>query len=117
MIALPIIVIGNSDIVTSVENGTIPKDFILNQNYPNPFNPSTKISYSLPQKSRVILRIYNVLGEEIITLLNTIQNNGNHQLNWEAKNNASGIYFYTLEVHSIDGKSHFKKTKKMLLLK
>ena len=117
MIALPIIVIGNSDIVTSVENGTFPKDFILNQNYPNPFNPSTKISYFLPQKSRVILKIYNVLGEEIITLLNKIQNNGNHEATWKSKNNASGIYFYTIEVKSLDGNSYIKETKKMLLLK
>ena len=117
MVALPLTLIGNSDLITSVENNIIPKDFILYQNYPNPFNPSTKISYSLPQRSRVVLSIFNVLGEKIATLFDGIKNIGTYQVNWNAKNYSSGLYFYTIEMKSLVGNSYFKKTNKMIFLK
>ena len=99
--------------VTSV-NGKIlqqPINFKLNQNYPNPFNPSTMISYSIPQKEWVTLKIYNTLGQEIATLVNSEQSSGNYKVSWNATNLPSGIYFYSIKVGA------YSQTKKMILQK
>ena len=92
-------------------NGGVPATFALAQNYPNPFNPSTEISYSIPKNGMVSLKVFNVLGQEVATLVNEEQNAGNHVVSFDASKLASGIYFYTLrqEGNSI--------TRKMLLLK
>ena len=101
-----------SEIVTSVGNeSTQPSDFILSQNYPNPFNPSTKIKYSIPQTSQVQIKVYDVLGNEIETLVNEEKPVGMYELMWNATNLPSGVYFYQLRAESI------VETKKMLLLK
>ena len=89
----------------------VPLEFGLSQNYPNPFNPETVIEYALPEASNVSLVIYNLRGEEVVQLVNGKQPAGNHQVTWDASNDASGIYFYRLK------SSDFFETKKMILLK
>ena len=85
--------------------------FTLSQNYPNPFNPATTIEYSIPQNSFVTLKVYNVLGQEIASLVNQEQKASNYTVNFDASRLASGIYFYKIQAGS------FTLTKKMLLLK
>lgn len=89
----------------------IPTVLELKQNYPNPFNPSTTISYSLPEQAFVSLKIYNILGQEIETLVDETKSAGVYEVDWESKTAASGIYFYRL---NFGGKI---LTKKMTLLK
>jgi beta-glucosidase len=99
------------------QQATMPQSFQLFQNYPNPFNPSTTIQYALPTRSRVKLRIYNVLGQVVTDLINTKQSAGWNQAVWNA-NVSSGLYFYRLEATSLDNPSkRFVETKKMLLLR
>ncbi len=101
--------------MTSVNNGThasIIKGYELNQNIPNPFNPSTTISYSINANSNVSIKIYNILGSEVYTLVNTRQNAGNYSVSFNGSNLSSGVYFYSLIA---DG--NFVGTKRMLLLK
>ena len=89
----------------------LPITFSLEQNYPNPFNPSTTIKYSIPQTSFVTLKIYDVLGREVSTLVNEEKTAGNYQLNFDASNIASGIYFYKIQ------SGNFVNIKKMVLIK
>lgn len=89
----------------------IPTSFSLEQNFPNPFNPTTTIQYSLPQAGNISLKIYNLLGEEVKTLVNDYQEAGKHSVQFNANNLASGIYFYRLQAGS------FIQTKKMILIK
>ena len=95
---------------TSNEN-EIPNSFTLAQNYPNPFNPSTNINYTIPEKSMVSLKIFNLLGAEIKELVNGEIEPGQYNVEFNASNLPSGIYFYRLETNS------FVETKKMILLK
>lgn len=99
--------------VTDVETemGVVPEKFSLSQNYPNPFNPSTKIKFSIPQESRVSLKLYDVTGKEVGTLVNEFMQTGSYTINFNANELSSGIYFYQLQT---DG---FVQTKKMTLLK
>ena len=90
---------------------TIPENFILMQNYPNPFNPVTTISFSLPSKSFVSLKVFDALGREVATLANEELPAGNHSRQWNGGNMSSGIYFYRLQSGS------FIETKKLILLK
>ena len=85
--------------------------YTLFQNYPNPFNPSTTIKYKIPNESRVIIKIFNVIGREVATILNATQNAGSHQVEWNAKSFSSGIYFYRIQA------GNFTSTKEMLLIK
>jgi hypothetical protein len=90
----------------------LPSAFVLMQNYPNPFNPSTRIKYSIPAQANVTLKVFNLLGQEVMTLVNgEVQNPGNYVALFEAQKLAAGVYFYRLEA----GK--FSEVKKMLLLK
>jgi hypothetical protein len=81
----------------SSEERGIPYVFALEQNYPNPFNPSTTIQYSIPEQSMVTLKIYNMLGEEITTLISKILPEGIYQESWDASGYPSGIYIYRLQ--------------------
>jgi len=81
------------------------------QNYPNPFNPSTQIKYSIPKDGQVTLKVYNMLGQEVATLVNQQQQAGNYTVNFNASRLASGIYMYRIQSGS------FSLTKKMTLLK
>jgi len=89
----------------------LPELFELYQNYPNPFNPETKISYQIPQRDHVTLKVYDILSNEVSTLVNEEKSAGIYEVIYDASNLSSGIYFYQL----IAGK--FIATKKMLLLK
>ena len=88
-----------------------PESFLLSQNYPNPFNPNTEIKYSIPENGMVTLKVYNLLGQELVTLVNMEQKSGNYTVNFNASNLASGVYMYRIQAGS------FALTKKMLLLK
>jgi hypothetical protein len=101
--------------VVSVDAG-MPRNFALNQNYPNPFNPSTTIKFQLPVDANVRIIIYSSLGEKIIELLNSQLAVGTHQINFEASQLSSGIYYYTMNAVGKDG-SQFSSTKKLLLMK
>ncbi len=101
---------------------TIPTAFMLEQNYPNPFNPSTIIKYQLPIQSRVTIKIFNLLGQEVKTVVDGIENADEHQSQWDGRNNfgvgvASGVYFYRIEANGIGGTNLFRHVKKMLLLR
>jgi C1A family cysteine protease len=102
---------------TTGEKLEFPKEFRLNQNYPNPFNPSTMISYALPFSSNVKIVVYNIIGEKIRELLNTKKNAGYYELKFDMAGLTSGVYLYLMEAKSTDGKSEFRSTKKMILLK
>ena len=101
--------------VTAVDNSLVPKEFTLLQNYPNPFNPTTTIQYSIEKPSQVTLKVYNVLGNEVATLVSKHQEAGNYSvLLGVSKGTASlssGVYFYILEAGS------FVSTKKLILIK
>ncbi|MCB9220107.1 MAG: T9SS type A sorting domain-containing protein [Ignavibacteriales bacterium] len=100
--------------VTGVEEehgSTIPTEFRLEQNYPNPFNPNTSIRYSISNENNVILKVYDILGKEVATLVNERKSSGYYVVNFDASNLTSGIYFYTIRAGS------FSETKKMLLMK
>jgi hypothetical protein len=104
--------------VIGIEDGdnTTPEQYALNQNYPNPFNPSTTISFSLRVESKVSLKIYNILGQEVATLINESMNSGNQYVKFNAANLSSGVYIYRLDVKGSDGSS-FTSSKKMMFLK
>ena len=89
----------------------LPTGFSLAQNYPNPFNPTTAISYQLPAYSHVSLKVYDVLGKEVATLVNENKPAGNYKVEFNANNLVSGIYFYTMQAGA------FVQTKKLILLK
>lgn len=98
-----------------------PAEFVLQQNYPNPFNPSTTIKFRLPVRAHVNLKILNLLGQEVTTLMDSPRNAGDVEIVWDGKNTAgnqvaSGIYFYKLEVTGSNGET-FKSTKRMLMMK
>ena len=93
------------------QGSLIPTDYRLEQNYPNPFNNSTVIKYSIPKEGLVTLKVYNALGEELETLVNEEKSVGTYELNWNAANLPSGVYFYRLQTGS------FVQTRKMILLK
>jgi len=79
----------------------IPQNYVVEQNYPNPFNPSTTISYSIPNPAFVTLKIYDVLGRVIQTLINKFQEPNTYRMNFDASNLSSGIYFYRLQVGNV----------------
>jgi hypothetical protein len=98
-------------IVLSNEDKNIVNSFELSQNYPNPFNPSTTINYSLAERSAVTLKVYDVLGNEVATLVNTTKEAGKHSVNFDASRLSSGLYIYTLNT------GNFTSSRKMMLLK
>jgi len=100
-----------NDVVSVEPEQVIPGRIILEQNYPNPFNPSTKISYQLPERNYVTLKVYNVLGNEITILVDEEQLSGNYSVDLNAGDLAGGVYFYRLNAGS------YSVTRKMVLLK
>jgi hypothetical protein len=94
-----------------IEVNVEPSRFYLSQNYPNPFNPVTKIRYSLPQTVYVTLKVYNTIGEEVVTLVNNIEEAGSHLVEFDASDFNSGVYYYKLE------SGNFSVTNKMMLIK
>jgi photosystem II stability/assembly factor-like uncharacterized protein len=100
-------------VITSIENieNNFPSKFVMEQNYPNPFNPVTIIHYSIPQQSSVTLKVYDVLGNEIATLVDEYKPAGSYEVDFNANKLSSGVYFYKLQAGS------FVETKKMILLR
>jgi len=88
-----------------------PQEFRVHQNYPNPFNPSTQIRYEVPRPSSVLLRVYDLLGQEVATLVNEAKQPGRYEVQWNAERFSSGVYFYRLQA------GDYVETKKLLLLK
>ena len=97
-------------------NVTAPKVYSLAQNYPNPFNPTTQINFSLATDSKVTLKVFDILGQEIATLLNGNLLAGPHFVNFDASKLTSGVYLYRMDATGADG-SNFTAIKKMLLTK
>ncbi len=104
-INIPQLVVGVKD------EGNKLYQFNLAQNYPNPFNPNTKISYSVAERNNVTLKVYDMLGREVATLVNTTKDAGNYEVNFDASKLASGLYIYKIQA------GNFVQSKKMLLLK
>ena len=105
-----------SNFITSVKAlDNSPNSFNLCQNYPNPFNPTTTIKYSLPtgrqEFQTVQLKVYDILGREITTLVNQKQKPGNYEVNWNGSEYSSGVYFYKLKV------DNYTSVKKMMMTK
>ena len=101
------------DVISRIEQNDdiLPLDYALYHNFPNPFNPNTKIRYAVQQASNVIIKVFDILGNEIETLVNEEKQTGTYEMNWYAENLPSGVYFYQLQAGS------FIETKKMLLVK
>ncbi len=105
-------VVGFGTVTSNDENNTVvPVEYGLQQNYPNPFNPTTNINFTIPEQQLVQLKVYNVIGQEVATLVNDVMNQGNYSVTFDAANFSSGVYFYKLET----GK--FSEVKKMILTK
>ena len=106
---------GNPTDVESETDNTLPTKYALEQNYPNPFNPSTKIRYSIPNVgsgfAQTVLKVYDVLGNEVVTLVNEEKLAGSYEVNFNAAQLSSGIYFYRLQTGA------YVQMRKMILLK
>ncbi len=89
----------------------VPSQFSLSQNYPNPFNPTTTIDYSIPKDGNVSLTVYNILGQQVVSLVNGNMKSGQHQVTFDASRFASGVYYYRLE------SNNHVMVKKMMLMK
>jgi hypothetical protein len=105
IVAFEFVPVGTDQVTEVIE------DYTLEQNYPNPFNPSTKISWQSPVGSLQTLKIYDVLGNEVATLVDEYKPTGKYEVEFDASSLTSGVYFYTLHSGS------FVSTKKMILLK
>ena len=108
--------VGCEAIELAIDAGIAPSLYALHQNYPNPFNPTTKIRYDIPEASVVTLSIYNLMGKEVRTLINSEQSTGFKNIQWNATNDQgkpvpAGVYVYTIQA------GDFRQTKKMILLK
>jgi len=103
--------IAKSGPVVSVPPGGLPVESALDQNYPNPFNPTTRIDYSVSSATQVVLKVYDVLGREVMTLVDERQTSGSHSVNLDAKGLSSGVYLYRLQV------GDFIQTRKMVLMR
>lgn len=103
---IPIVIVS-----VTPDGNTIPNEFSISQNYPNPFNPATTIKFAVPTASKVVLKVYDILGTEVAALVNTELPSGNYEVNFDASKLASGVYVYTINAGS------FTATKKMMLMK
>lgn len=99
------------DVPQHIEGDSIPDEYVLRQNFPNPFNPLTNIIYSLPKNGFITLKIYDILGNEIATLVNEEQSAGQHQVIFDGSNLSSGVYFYKIQTEE------FAQTKKLILVR
>lgn len=104
----------NQSTITAVEteeDATIPSVFKLDQNYPNPFNPSTVIKFGVPERSNVLLKIYDILGEEVATLVKEEMDAGWYSIDFNASGYSTGVYIYRMQA------GNYINTKKMILVK
>jgi hypothetical protein len=93
------------------EGSTVPNSYSLSQNYPNPFNPTTRIKYSIPQKSFVSISAFDILGKKVASLVNSEKEPGNYEIEFDGSRLTSGMYFYKLQAND------FSQTKKFMLVK
>ena len=93
------------------QDGGIPGKFVLHANYPNPFNPSIKIRYELPRQVNVTLKVFNLLGQEVASLVNEVRSPGKHEVGFRGENLSSGVYFYRLQA------GEFAQSRKLVLLR
>ncbi len=108
---------GTSEFSNAVEvEVLVPDVYALEQNYPNPFNPGTKIKFSLATDSKVTLTVFDVLGQEVASLINGNLSAGSHEFNFNASNLNSGVYFYRIDAAGVEG-TNFSSVKKMILTK
>jgi hypothetical protein len=107
------VVYGDTATITSITqiSSEVSDKFVMNQNYPNPFNPSTKINYELRTAGFVSLKVYNVMGKEMVNLVNEIQKAGSYEVTFDGANLPSGVYYYRIETNG------FTEVKKMSLVK
>ena len=105
--------------VKNIDIDGVPREFVLSQNYPNPFNPNTTINYALPHSCEVTITLYDILGNEVSTLVSENKKAGYYSVEFNASNLSSGIYFYKIEAvdPSTSSGLSFVEVKKMLLLK
>ena len=103
--------LSGTNAVEEIESELIPDQFELEQNYPNPFNPSTNINFSVPEESFVTLKVYNVQGKEVTTLVNENLETGTYKADWDASNLPSGVYVYMLRSNNV------RLSRKMILMK
>jgi hypothetical protein len=96
---------------TSVDTDEVPEAFVLNQNYPNPFNPQTSIRFGLPDASNVSLKVYDLIGREVATLINERLAAGYHTVSFDGSQVATGIYFYRINA------GEYRDVRKMILIK
>ena len=89
----------------------VPTEFAVEQNYPNPFNPTTMINFAVPEAGHVSVKVYNMLGQEVATLVNEVRDAGNHTVTFDAAGLTNGVYLYVMESGS------FSETRRMTLLK
>ena len=111
------LLVGSKQFIEQLQAELLPKEYYLYQNYPNPFNPNTFIRFALPATSHVTITIYSPLGERIEEITNTVYEAGYYELSWSAFKYASGVYFYSMEAASADGKKKQLLTQKMQLIK
>jgi hypothetical protein len=105
------LITGTTNNITGMTAETIPTEASLHQNFPNPFNPSTKIIWQTPVSSWQTLKVYDVLGNEVATLVDEYKPSGSYEIEFKASTLSSGIYFYTLQA------GEFVQTKKLILMK
>jgi Zn-dependent metalloprotease len=106
------------DVTTDIQaTKQLPTMFTLEQNYPNPFNPSTTIKYALPVESKVSLKVFNILGQEVAELTTEVHPAGYYEVRWDAARVATGVYFLRVEASPVSGASAFTQVRKMLILK
>ena len=108
--------------LTGIPVKTIPSSYVLLPNFPNPFNPKTTLTYNLPQSSFVSLKVYNLLGQEVRTLVGEAQTNGLKTIEWDATSNsgstvASGTYIARLFAYSVGTSENFQAAIKLVLVK
>ncbi|MEZ4689157.1 MAG: T9SS type A sorting domain-containing protein [Ignavibacteria bacterium] len=103
--------VGQTSTSISELNSQLPDDYSLSQNYPNPFNPVTTINFSIPKQGLVSLKVYDIAGKEIMTLVNEQKSAGNYKVSFDGVNLSSGAYFYRIE------SGDFSQVKRMILLK
>jgi hypothetical protein len=106
----------NPELITAGRDPVIPAKYMLYQNYPNPFNPNTEIKFDIPEAVKVELKIYNILGQEVATLINDVRPAGAYRVFWDSKNSfgssaASGVYIYQLKA------GNYVSAKKMVLMR
>jgi hypothetical protein len=106
-----------SSILTGVTDGPIPISFSLEQNYPNPFNPGTKISWQSPVAGWQILKVYDLLGNEVATLVNEEKPAGVYEVNFDASSLSSGVYIYRITISDKLKTGEYVSSKKMILMK